>query len=129
MSSRYGIDLWIKRDDLTGFAMGGNKGRKLEYLMAEVVASGAEVVVTCGASQSNFIRQLAGACAVCGIRCAAATMHLPFEYEPPTARPAGERYDSGNVLLDQLLGVDLRLHPDGDLGRAIPYRRSARARV
>ena len=74
MSDELGIDLWIKRDDLTGLAMGGNKGRKLEYLMADVKASGAEVVVTCGAAQSNFIRQLGAACSMLGIKCAAAIM-------------------------------------------------------
>ena len=61
-SARLGVDLWIKRDDLTGFAGGGNKGRKLEYLVPEIQASGAEVVVTCGSTQSNFVRQLAAAC-------------------------------------------------------------------
>ena len=61
-SARLGVDLWIKRDDLTGFAGGGNKGRKLEYLVPEIQASGAEVVVACGSTQSNFVRQLAAAC-------------------------------------------------------------------
>jgi 1-aminocyclopropane-1-carboxylate deaminase/D-cysteine desulfhydrase-like pyridoxal-dependent ACC family enzyme len=103
-----GIDLWIKRDDLTGFALGGNKGRKLEYLVADALAQGAEVVVTCGAAQSNFVRQLGAACACAGLACAAAVMALPYEDEPPAydaMRPEG-----GNVLLDRLLGVDLRLY-------------------
>src|SRR5687767_5358996 len=78
-SEKLGIDLWIKRDDLTGFALGGNKGRKLEYLMAEALARQAQVVVTCGASQSNFVRQLGAACSVLGIRCAAAVMDLPYD--------------------------------------------------
>jgi D-cysteine desulfhydrase/L-cysteate sulfo-lyase len=110
VSADLGIDLWIKRDDLTGFAGGGNKGRKLEYLMADALAEGAEVVVTCGAAQSNFIRQLGAACARFGIRCAAAVMALPFEFE----RPTGEQLDSrnGNVLLDALLDVYLRTFPD-----------------
>ena len=51
-SEDLGIDLWIKRDDLTGFAGGGNKGRKLEYLIADVLASGKKSMVTLGATMS-----------------------------------------------------------------------------
>jgi len=111
VSQEWGVDLWIKRDDLTGFAFGGNKGRKLEYLLADVLAKDAEVVVTCGSTQSNFIRQLGAACSRFGKTCAAATMALPFEDERPQfdARKA----ESGNVPLDRLLGIDLRIHPDG----------------
>jgi len=110
-SEDLGIDLWIKRDDLTGFALGGNKGRKLEYLLAEAVDSGADTVVTCGSAQSNFIRQLGAACAVAGLRCAAAVMQLPFEDQPPSVPPLLAK--GGNVLLDEILGVNLRLLPDG----------------
>lgn len=100
----------MKRDDLTGFALGGNKGRKLEYMLADALSQQAEVVVTCGATQSNFIRQLAAACAIFGLTCAAAVMELPFEYEalPPVLSRFG-----GNAYLDQLLGVDVRVHPNG----------------
>ena len=56
-----GPELWIKRDDCTGLATGGNKTRKLEFLMAEAVAAGADVVVTQGATQSNHARQTAAA--------------------------------------------------------------------
>ena len=110
LSSELGVDLWIKRDDLTGLAMGGNKGRKLEYLMAAVVASGAEVVVTCGAAQSNFIRQLGAACAMLGIRCAAAVMAMPYDVVEPKEQ---ETTDGGNLILDDLLGIDLRFAPNG----------------
>jgi D-cysteine desulfhydrase family pyridoxal phosphate-dependent enzyme len=109
-SENLGVDLWIKRDDLTGFAMGGNKGRKLEYLMADAIASGAQVVVTCGAIQSNFIRQLGAACAVLGMRCAAAVMQAPYEHQPPLLD--GLLSQGGNVLLDELVGVDLRRYGD-----------------
>jgi len=130
MSNELGIDLWIKRDDLTGLAMGGNKGRKLEYLMAAAIADGAQVVVTCGAAQSNFIRQLGAACSMLGVKCAAAIMTLPYEVANSTSlvissnvvsdvsrgrvqhNPAlGE--DRGNLILDKILGIDLRTHPDG----------------
>ena len=111
MSDELGIDLWIKRDDLTGLAMGGNKGRKLEYLMADVKASGAEVVVTCGAAQSNFIRQLGAACSMLGIKCAAAIMAMPFEIaSPDVVRTLGYK---GNLVLDRILGIDLRTFSDG----------------
>jgi D-cysteine desulfhydrase/L-cysteate sulfo-lyase len=110
MSRQLGLDLWIKRDDLTGFAMGGNKGRKLEYLMADVVSTGAQVVVTCGAAQSNFIRQLGAACAMLGIRCVAAVMEMPYDVEPPSLFPASS---GGNLVLDRILGIDLRFFPNG----------------
>ncbi len=114
LSADLGIDLWIKRDDLTGFAFGGNKGRKLEYLIAEALSLGAEVVVTCGSSQSNFIRQLAAACAMHGLQCSAVVMELP--YDAPAGKPEGKhlRGSGGNVLLDDILGAELRMYPDGD---------------
>ncbi|RYG32481.1 pyridoxal-phosphate dependent enzyme [bacterium] len=111
-SEALGIDLWIKRDDMTGFALGGNKGRKLEYLMADVLASGADVVVSCGGIHSNFLRQLAAGCAKCGVACATAVMELPYEDGPAEGRrPSAE---GGNQVLDRLFGMDLRLHPDSN---------------
>lgn len=111
MSERLGIDLWIKRDDLTGFALGGNKGRKLEYLLADAVAQGATAVVTCGAAQSNFLRHLATGCAMLGLECAAAVMPLPYEYEPATG---GLIPEGANRLLMETMGMDLRVLPNGD---------------
>jgi 1-aminocyclopropane-1-carboxylate deaminase/D-cysteine desulfhydrase-like pyridoxal-dependent ACC family enzyme len=105
------VDLWIKRDDLTGFALGGNKGRKLEFLLADIQDSGADIVVTCGSLQSNFIRQLSAACAVSGVRCAAAVMACPYEFEKPSAPPM--QATGGNELLDRLLGLEMRVLPDG----------------
>lgn len=113
LGKRLNVDLWIKRDDLTGFAFGGNKGRKLEYLMADVVRSGAEAVVTSGALQSNFVRQLGAACAMMGVRCVAAVMALPVLSEDRRPPEAALRDGGGNELLDELLGVDLRIFPDG----------------
>jgi len=114
LSEDLGIDLWIKRDDLTGFAFGGNKGRKLEYLISEALKVGATVVVTCGSAQSNFVRQLGAACSMNGLRCAAVVMDLP--YDAPAGKPSGAHPGGtgGNVLLDSLLGVDLRVIHDGD---------------
>ncbi len=109
-SNRLGIELWIKRDDLTGFAMGGNKGRKLEYIVADALSQQADVVVTCGAAQSNFIRQLGAACAKHRLGCAAAVMALPFEHD--AVQPVLDS-KNGNVRLSRLLGVDLRESPNG----------------
>lgn len=110
LSQELGVDLWIKRDDLTGFALGGNKGRKLEYLLAEAAFYKADVVVTCGATQSNFIRQLGAGCAMLGIKCAASVMDFPYTVPPTSTR---SRSQNGNVLLDSILGVELQFHPDG----------------
>jgi L-cysteate sulfo-lyase len=101
-----GPRLLIKRDDCTGLAFGGNKARKLEFLMAEVAHKGADVVITFGGFQSNHARQTAAACARQGVRCITIL-----------DRPAAELSDevgvdyvrSGNLLLNQLFGAELRL--------------------
>ena len=110
ISAELGIDLWIKRDDLTGFALGGNKGRKLEYLIADAADARADLVVTCGAAQSNFIRQLGAACSMVGMRCAASVMHNPFEESEPEG--AVDKLGA-NLTLDYWLGVELDVHPNG----------------
>lgn len=112
VSEDLGIDLWIKRDDLTGFAMGGNKGRKLEFLVQEILDSKAQVVVANGALQSNFIRQLGTACAMFGVRCVAVVMPAPFDadFGVPDGPLLGHK--SGNVWLDELVGVEVREYPN-----------------
>lgn len=108
-----GLDLWVKRDDLTGFAGGGNKGRKLEFLIAEAVDQGATHVVTCGSSQSNFVRQLGAACSVFGLGCTAVVMDLP--YDSGHGKPVGRFPQAlGNLVLDDLFGVKRVLVPDDD---------------
>ena len=64
-----GPRLWVKRDDCTGLSTGGNKTRKLEFLMADALAQGADVVITQGATQSNHARQTAAAAAKLGLQC------------------------------------------------------------
>ncbi len=96
-----GLQLWVKRDDLTGLGGGGNKVRKLEYLLGEALARGADTLVTTGAWQSNHARQTAAAAARLGLAC-----HLLLSPGRPQANVAYSR--SGNVLLDRLLGA--RLH-------------------
>lgn len=94
--------LLIKRDDLTGLAFGGNKVRKLEFLLADALARQATVVVTGGAAQSNHARATAAAARQAGL---AAVLVL----EAPTDRPAVQ----GNLLLDRLMGAETRIVPDG----------------
>ncbi|GAB4526709.1 MAG: D-cysteine desulfhydrase [Anaerolineae bacterium] len=90
-----GPRLLVKRDDQTGLATGGNKTRKLEFLIAEALAQGADLVVTAGAAQSNHCRQTAAAAARAGLGCALVLGGQP----PPTA--------TGNTLLIQLLGAQI----------------------
>ncbi len=90
-----GPELWVKRDDLTGLAGGGNKTRKLEFLVADALRQGATALVTGGAVQSNHVRQTAAAAAKCGLRC-----HLVLKGSPPAQI-------QGNLLLDQVLGAEL----------------------
>jgi L-cysteate sulfo-lyase len=90
-----GPELWIKRDDQTGLATGGNKTRKLELLIADALAQGAGAVLTVGAVQSNHCRQTAAAAARAGLDCV-----LVLRGEAPPR----DRW-TGNLLLDDLLGA------------------------
>jgi len=101
-----GPELWVKRDDCTGLATGGNKTRKLEFLMAEALAEGADVVVTQGATQSNHARQTAAAAARLGLDC-----HILLEDRVGTTDP--EYYYNGNVFLDRVHGATLSAYPSG----------------
>ncbi len=102
-----GPELWIKRDDLTGHAFGGNKIRKLEYLIADAQAHKADTLVTDGAVQSNHCRQTAGAAARFGMDCV-----LVLEGHEITEK-------TGNVLLDLLFGAELVWAQDRDLKEAL----------
>lgn len=98
-----GPKLFIKRDDQTGLAMGGNKTRKLEFLVAEAQANGAHTLITAGALQSNHCRQTAAAAARYGFKCIL-VLYSPFkEEELPSANEAA----TGNLLLDKLLGAEV----------------------
>ncbi len=91
--------LWVKRDDCTGLGFGGNKVRKLELLLAEALAQGADAVVTGGVVQSNHIRQTAAAAAKLGLECHLAVMTGRVPHVDPD-------YDTtGNILLDRLFGA------------------------
>ena len=91
-----GPNLFIKRDDCTGLATGGNKTRKLEFLVGEAVAQGADTLVTQGATQSNHVRQTAAAARKVGMKC-----HALLERRVVNQ---GDNYTfTGNVLLDDIL--------------------------
>lgn len=100
-----GPRLWVKRDDCTGLALGGNKTRKLEFLLADAVEQAADTVVTVGGVQSNHARQTAAAAARLGLKCELVL--------PAMSVGHGPAYDSnGNVLLDRLLGAKVHLVGD-----------------
>ena len=102
-----GARLWVKRDDCTGLAFGGNKVRQLEFYLGEAVAEGADAVLITGAVQSNFVRLAAAAAAKLGMTC-----HIQLEERVPKDDP--DYRSSGNVLLDKMLGATLHAYPAGE---------------
>ncbi len=92
-----GPRLWVKRDDLTGLAIGGNKARKLEFLMGQARAEGADVVITVGAVQSNHCRMTAAAAKRLGLDAI-----VVLNGEEPQSR-------QGNLLLDSIFGAEIRI--------------------
>ncbi|MCT8330608.1 D-cysteine desulfhydrase [Albidovulum sediminis] len=101
-----GPEIWIKRDDCTGLSTGGNKTRKLEFLMAEAEAMGADVVMTQGATQSNHARQTAAFASKLGIKC-----HILLEDRTGSKDP--NYTGNGNVLLDHLHGATTETRAGG----------------
>ncbi len=99
-----GPDIYIKRDDCTGLGSGGNKTRKLEFLMADAIDQNADIVITQGAVQSNHARQTAAAAAKLGLEC-----NLLFENR--ISDPTGDYLNSGNVLLDRIYGCEPMHYP------------------
>jgi L-cysteate sulfo-lyase len=110
-----GLPLFIKRDDATGLAFGGNKARKLEFELAHLLVDGVDTLVTVGAMQSNHARQTAAAAAKLGIAC-----ELVLEQRRTASEDAHRQ--SGNVLLDRLLGAALNVVPSGSLEQAVQER-------
>lgn len=97
-----GPRIWIKRDDCTGLGTGGNKTRKLEFLLGEAEAQSSDTVITFGAVQSNHARQTAAACAARGLDC-----HLLLARKVPWSDPNYETL--GNIQLDRLFGAQVHL--------------------
>lgn len=101
LSEKLGVNLYIKRDDFTGMNLfGGNKIRKLEYLLGEAKAFGCEYAITYGATQSNHAMETAAACRRCGIK--------PILYLTAVVEP-DETDVRANLLLDKILGVELHI--------------------
>jgi len=101
-----GPALWVKRDDCTGLSTGGNKTRKLEYLLADAIDKGADTVITQGAVQSNHARQTAALCAKLKLTC-----HILLEDRTGFKDEAYRL--NGNVLLDRLHGATISSRPAG----------------
>jgi len=101
-----GPNLYIKRDDCTGLGSGGNKTRKLEFLMADAVKHGADTIITQGATQSNHARQTVAIAAKMGMKC-------EILLEDRTGFKDASYKKSGNVFLDHLYGANVRELPGG----------------
>ena len=98
LSEKFGIDMHVKRDDLTGADLTGNKIRKLEFLLADGLANRCDTVITCGAAQSNHARATA---------IAAARLGLGVRLLLRTRDPANPPPLAGNTLLDRLVGAEI----------------------
>ena len=106
-----GAEIWAKREDVSsGLAFGGNKNRKLEYIVPDVLASGADTLVSIGGYQSNHTRQVAAVAAKLGLKC-----RLVQERWVDWDDPVNDQV--GNLLLSRIMGADSRLDPAGfDIG-------------
>lgn len=102
LSAELGLRLLVKRDDMTGLALGGNKARKLDYLLKDAIEKGCDTLVTAGGAQSNFCRMTAAAAARFGMSC-----HLVLSGDVPI-------HYSGNLVLDRLFGAELHFHGTDD---------------
>jgi D-cysteine desulfhydrase/L-cysteate sulfo-lyase len=102
-----GPRLFMKRDDCTGLALGGNKARKLEFYLGEAQQHGADTLLITGAVQSNYVRMAAAAAAKLGMAC-----HIQLEERVPDVDEIYRR--SGNVLLDRILGASIHSYPQGE---------------
>ena len=94
LGEKLGVELYIKRDDLTGVELSGNKIRKLEFVLADALSRGADTVLTCGGAQSNHARATAVAAAMVGIR-SRLILRTPDPSNPPPL--------AGNLFLDRLV--------------------------
>ncbi len=112
-----GPRLFVKRDDQTGLATGGNKVRKLEFLVADALEKGADTIITAGAAQSNHARQTAAAAAKFGLRCC-----LVLSGQSP------DRWN-GNLLLGKLLGADIRWAGERDRAQVMEEAAEEMARL
>lgn len=98
LSEQLGVEVFFKRDDMTGLELSGNKIRKLEFLMADAKEKGADTILTCGGAQSNHCRATALAAAGCGMK-SILLLRIPDVANPPAIE--------GNILLDKMVGAEI----------------------
>ncbi|MCP5074855.1 MAG: D-cysteine desulfhydrase family protein [Rhodobacteraceae bacterium] len=107
MSDKLGIDLWIKRDDLTGLSFGGNKTRQLEYYFGEALAKNADTILITGAVQSNYVRTAGTVASMFGMKAV-------LQLEERVKGMGPQYYSSGNVLLGNIIGAEHMSFPEGE---------------
>ena len=107
VSAEFGLDVWIKRDDCTGLAFGGNKSRQLEFYVGQALAQGADTLLTTGAVQSNHVRMTVAAARKVGL-----DVEVQLEHRVERTQP--EYHASGNPYLVKLMGAKIHHYPIGE---------------
>ena len=107
VSDAFGVDVWIKRDDCTGLAFGGNKSRQLEFYLGQALAQGADTLLTTGAVQSNHVRMTVAAARKAGLE-------VEVQLEHRVERDQPEYHRSGNPYLVRLMGARIHHYPEGE---------------
>jgi len=107
ISAEFGTNVWIKRDDCTGLAFGGNKSRQLEFYIGQAMQQGADTLLTTGAIQSNHVRMTVAAARKMGLE-------VEVQLEHRVARDQPEYHNSGNPFLVRLMGAKIHYYPEGE---------------
>ena len=107
VSAEFGTRVWIKRDDCTGLAFGGNKSRQLEFYLGDALAKGADTLLTTGAVQSNHVRTTVAAARKLGLE-------VEVQLEHRVDRDQPEYHQSGNPYLVRLMGATIHYYPVGE---------------
>jgi len=105
--SEFGTNVWVKRDDCTGLAFGGNKSRQLEFYIGQALEQGADTLLTTGAVQSNHVRMTVAAARKVGLE-------VEVQLEHRVAREQPEYHNSGNPYLVKLMGARIHYYPEGE---------------
>jgi len=107
VSAEFGVRIWIKRDDCTGLAFGGNKTRQLDFYIGQALSQGADTLLTTGAVQSNHVRTTVAAARKLGL-----DVEVQLEHRVERAQP--EYHNSGNPFLVRLMGARINYYPVGE---------------
>ncbi len=105
--AEFGTNVWIKRDDCTGLAFGGNKSRQLEFYVGHALEQGADTLLTTGAVQSNHVRMTVAAARKLGLE-----VEVQLEHRVDREQP--EYHNSGNPYLVRLMGAKIHYYPEGE---------------